>query len=117
MVDTNAAFFVGLPLACHYMLWADRLRETERDLLTLIFRYFLKWFEKQARNPNLVYPNKVLSDAALLYTLGRFLNDPSQTAQGIEFCRAGSSIGNAGGVAGVKTTAFNTRRFSSRLLS
>ena len=87
VVDTNAAFFVGLPLACHYMLWADRLRETERDLLTLIFRYLLKWFEKQARNPNLVYPNKVLSDAALLYTLGRFLNDPSQTAQGIEFCR------------------------------
>jgi hypothetical protein len=60
--DTNAAFFVGLPLAVLRLQWGPKLAEADRARLDQMLAHLRVWFEAQAADASPRYPNKHLGD-------------------------------------------------------
>ena len=63
--DTNAAFFILLPLGLTYKLCKDRLTEEEKSDISEMLLAGAKWFAKSAKG-SLHYCNKIMSDGAML---------------------------------------------------
>lgn len=84
--DTNASFFVCTPLAGLWLRYRDRLNEAELAALRGVFAAVRPWFQHMADAPSLFYPNKCLSDAAMLLATGVVLADEAVTDAGRAFC-------------------------------
>jgi hypothetical protein len=80
--DTNASFFIGSPLAGLWLAQRGALSATEAEALRGVFVDVLPWFQRMAANPSLFYPNKCISDAAMLLATGHILGDPGVIAAG-----------------------------------
>lgn len=63
--DTNAAFFILLPLGLTYKFCKDRLTEEEKTDILQMLACGSKWFSNAAKG-SLHYCNKIMSDGALL---------------------------------------------------
>ena len=63
--DTNAAFFILLPLGLTYKFCKDRLTEEEKADILEMLANGSKWFAKAAKG-SLHYCNKIMSDGAML---------------------------------------------------
>ncbi|MDX9980469.1 MAG: hypothetical protein RBU25_10630 [Lentisphaeria bacterium] len=85
--DTNASFFVCTPLTGIWLARRDRLDGDELAELQGVFADVLPWFSRMAHNPSLFYPNKCISDAAMLLAAGHVLGDETVTNQGRDFAR------------------------------
>lgn len=83
--DTNASFFVCAPLAGLWLAHRERLLEGEQAALREVFAAVLPWFQRMALSPSLFYPNKCISDAAMLLASGHILGDAAALAQGRAF--------------------------------
>ncbi|MDD5706248.1 MAG: hypothetical protein PHR35_10000 [Kiritimatiellae bacterium] len=84
--DTNAAFFIGTPLSALWLGFRDRLTANETVAFKAVFAAMLPWFRRMAESPSLFYPNKCLSDAAMLLVSGHILDDAGAVAAGRQFC-------------------------------
>jgi hypothetical protein len=84
--DTNASFFVCTPLTGIWLACRDQLDEADVTELQNVFRAVLPWFSHMAESPSLFYPNKCISDAAMLLAAGHVLGDETVIAQGRAFC-------------------------------
>ncbi len=87
IADTNAAFFICLPLSLLYLLEGARLSPAELAALRRLFEGVAPWFGHMAASPSLFYPNKCLGDVAMLLATGRILADEALTARARSFCR------------------------------
>jgi hypothetical protein len=85
--DTNASFFVCTPLAGAWLAHRGALTAAEQAELRAVFADVLPWFARMAEAPSLFYPNKCLSDAAMLLAAGHILGEPDTIAAGQAFCR------------------------------
>lgn len=85
--DTNASFFIGAPLAGLWLSQRQALSAAELAALRDAFVDVLPWFQRMAANPSLFYPNKCVSDAAMLLATGHVLGDPGVIAAGRSFAR------------------------------
>ncbi len=84
--DTNAAFFICSSLVPVALFFPERLSPEEMEQLRGVFADVLPWFRRMAESPSLFYPNKCISDAAMLLAAGTIAGD-AQTAQaGRDFC-------------------------------
>jgi hypothetical protein len=83
--DTNAAFFTLMPFLVLQAVDAESLSAAEWDWVGVICRKTLPWFVKEAAEPHFYYPNKVISDGAILWGVGHFLGDEEVCAQASAF--------------------------------
>ena len=83
--DTNASFFIGSPLAGLWLAHRPALAAAEQEALRGVFGDGLPWFQRMAASPSLFYPNKCISDAAMLLAAGHILADAAVIAAGREF--------------------------------
>lgn len=85
--DTNASFFICLPLTLVHLLHHDRLTPEELEALRGVFVAVEPWFSHMAASPSMFYPNKCLGDVAMLRATGHVLQDEAIIARARDFCR------------------------------
>jgi len=85
--DTNASFFVCTPLAGIWLACRGQLSQEELAEMRGVFADVLPWFQSMAESPSLFYPNKCISDAAMLLAAGHVLGDDEVIAAGRDFAR------------------------------
>lgn len=83
--DTNGAFFVLKPLAAAMLICSDKLNVTEQNLIKEMLNKGLHWFKKECRDHGLFYPNKIVSDGALLSCIAHITNDESAKNDALTF--------------------------------
>ncbi|NOU64825.1 hypothetical protein GC096_12380 [Paenibacillus sp. LMG 31461] len=83
--DTNAAFFILRPLVMLYMCHPDVIPASHRTVIHEMLHHAAEWFRKECENPILYYPNKIVSDGALLLAISSLLNNPVYLEEGIRF--------------------------------
>ncbi|MCX5660553.1 MAG: hypothetical protein NTW19_12640 [Planctomycetota bacterium] len=67
--DTNAAFFIGLPLIVLRIRWGDQLGPDDRARLDAMLAGLAAWFEAEAAQHLVHYPNKHLGDLTCAWLL------------------------------------------------
>lgn len=67
--DTNAAFFIEKPLVLLRVMCPDRILEAHRQKIDSMLLQAIPWFCRECREPELYYPNKTVSDGAMLYAI------------------------------------------------
>jgi hypothetical protein len=70
-IDSNAAFFIMAPLAIIRLFSPESLSKPETDLIETMLNRASHWFGEECLNPNLWYTNKIVSDGALLTSIGK----------------------------------------------
>jgi hypothetical protein len=85
--DTNASFFICLPLALAWLMHREKLTAEETEALRSLFAAVAPWFARMADSPSLYYPNKCLGDVAMLLVTGHILEDEALSARARDFCR------------------------------
>ena len=83
--DTNAAFFTLVPLATVRLCCPDRVPAGHAPIIDALLRGSAPWFVAECREPSLYYPNKIVSDGALLLAIATILHDDELGAQAIAF--------------------------------
>lgn len=86
MGDTNASFFICLPLALAWLRHRDQLSDDEAEALRSLFAAVAPWFRHMADSPSLFYPNKCIADVAMLLVTGHILADEAIIAEARDFC-------------------------------
>lgn len=67
--DTNAAFFIGLPLIVVRHQWGDSLPRDDRDRLDRMLTLLRTWFDSEKAAAAIRYPNKYLGDLVCAWLL------------------------------------------------
>ncbi|OAS16437.1 hypothetical protein [Paenibacillus oryzisoli] len=83
--DTNAAFFILRPLVILSICYPDVIPTSHRTVIHEMLRHAGEWFRKECGDPILYYPNKIVSDGALLLAISYLLNNPVYLDAGIRF--------------------------------
>ncbi|TVR61076.1 MAG: hypothetical protein EA426_03870 [Spirochaetaceae bacterium] len=83
--DTNAAFFTLVPLAILRLKYAELIPDSHARLIDDMLRAGGVWFTRQCAEPSLYYPNKIMSDGALLIAIGSVLEDEAFYSAGSDF--------------------------------
>lgn len=87
VVDSNASFFICTPLAGWWLGFRHEMAPGVLQEVKDLFADVAPWFRKMAQGPSLFYPNKCISDAAMLLDAGHVMGDPGVTEEGRAFCR------------------------------
>lgn len=83
--DTNGAFFVLQPIALAFLLCGDRISEEERKIMEPVFDRAGIWFGGECEHYGYHYPNKIISDGAMLLAIGTLTGNPRWVDESREF--------------------------------
>lgn len=75
--DTNAAFFIGMPLILLDRVYLDKLPSASRAQLKTILKDLKVWFDHEAERLATHYPNKYLGDLVCDWLLHESLGNPA----------------------------------------
>jgi|LSQX01.3.fsa_nt_gb hypothetical protein len=67
--DTNAPFFVGLPLIILWCSYQNQLTSEQKEVLISIFNDLYVWFKRELCEQVWFYPNKALGDVVCVWML------------------------------------------------
>ncbi|OWR26650.1 hypothetical protein CDO73_24995 [Saccharibacillus sp. O23] len=73
--DSNAAFFILMPLVSLRLRAPDAMPAEHVAVMDGMLRHAAFWFERECREPELYYPNKTMSDGAMLLAIAHLLGD------------------------------------------
>jgi hypothetical protein len=73
--DTNAAFFIGLPLIALRAVWSEQLVDEDRARLERMLSRLREWFDHELAHPSPVYPNKYLGDLVCGWLLAEMVGE------------------------------------------
>ncbi|OWA33950.1 hypothetical protein B9G55_16555 [Saccharibacillus sp. O16] len=73
--DSNAAFFILMPLVSLRLRAPDALPPEHTKILNEMLVHAAAWFERECQEPELYYPNKTMSDGAMLLAIAHLLED------------------------------------------
>lgn len=73
--DSNAAFFILMPLVSLRLRAPEAVPEEHSAVIDEMLRHAAVWFERECREPELYYPNKTMSDGAMLLAVAHLLED------------------------------------------
>ncbi|MEK4004345.1 hypothetical protein [Paenibacillus sp. FSL H3-0333] len=95
--DSNAAFFILMPLITVRLCKPEVFPASHLEVMQRMFGHAAAWFSRECRTPELFYPNKTMSDGAMLLAIAHFLDEPEylQTASGY-FARWAEYTGRRG---------------------
>ena len=85
--DTNAAFFTLVPLATLCLCRPNLVPASHRKIMDGMFSRAIKWFSHECSQPKIYYPNKIISDGALLLALSVLADSEEGIEQGNAFFR------------------------------
>ena len=74
--DSNAAFFILMPLVAVRLTSPGVFPASHLEIMQRMFRHAAAWFSRECRSPELFYPNKTMSDGAMLLAIAHFLGEP-----------------------------------------
>ncbi|MCJ8014445.1 hypothetical protein MUG84_22350 [Paenibacillus sp. KQZ6P-2] len=83
--DSNAAFFILMPLVVLRLYLEEQVPVTHRELLDRMLDHGAVWFEHELKEPILYYSNKIVSDGALLLAISKIRSLPHHYQAGIAF--------------------------------
>jgi hypothetical protein len=83
--DSNAAFFILMPLVVLRLYLEDQVPAAHRDLLDRMLDLGAIWFEHELKDPILYYSNKIVSDGALLLAISQIRGLPHHYQAGKAF--------------------------------
>ncbi|QGQ98395.1 hypothetical protein EHS13_27660 [Paenibacillus psychroresistens] len=83
--DTNAAFFILMPLTTIRFLYPGSFPASQIGMLDTMMDAGLEWFAHECTDPILYYPNKIISDGALLLTLSRIRSHEIYYSKAVDF--------------------------------
>ncbi|MGG1517415.1 hypothetical protein ABE504_18530 [Paenibacillus oryzisoli] len=83
--DTNAAFFILRPLVILAFTYPEVIPASHWEVISQMLRHAGAWFSHECREPILYYPNKIISDGAMLLAISHLLHDETYLAEGIAF--------------------------------
>ena len=66
VADSNGAFFILMPLALTLRFCEEKLSEKEKTVLLRMLERGAHWFTSECKGAILYYPNKIVSDGAML---------------------------------------------------
>ncbi len=73
--DTNSAFFT-LRSVCYTLKFCpEKVPPAELDIIMPMLKHAVHWFKHECKKGGFFYPNKIMSDGAMLMLLGDILND------------------------------------------
>lgn len=73
--DSNAAFFILMPLVSLRLRAPEAMPAAHVGIMDGMLRHAAFWFERECREPELYYPNKTMSDGAMLLAIAHLLGD------------------------------------------
>ncbi|NGZ75352.1 hypothetical protein [Saccharibacillus alkalitolerans] len=73
--DSNAAFFILMPLVSLRLRVPEAVPAEHAAVTDEMLRHAAAWFERECREPELYYPNKTMSDGAMLLAAAGLLGD------------------------------------------
>lgn len=73
--DSNAAFFILMPLVSLRLKAPEAVPAEHAAIMDGMLRRAAFWFERECREPELFYPNKTMSDGAMLLAIAHLLGD------------------------------------------
>lgn len=80
--DTNAAFFIGLPLIALRVARSEHLEAADLSRLDRMLSRLREWFDQELSHPSPVYPNKYLGDVVCDWLLAELAGEiPSELPQ------------------------------------
>ncbi len=83
--DTNSAFFT-LRNICYAMKFCpENVPSEERDIIMPMLRNATHWFKHECKKGGFFYPNKIMSDGAMLVLLSDILNEKELIDDAIDF--------------------------------
>lgn len=78
VIDSNAAFFIGLNLIVLQIAFADQLDQTARDRLARMLERMRHWFARELEAGLRYYPNKFLGDVVCHWLLLEILGQDTK---------------------------------------
>ena len=73
--DTNAAFFIQLPLLTVMLFDRQLIPESHAEVISRMFGRAIHWYRKELKNPIYYYSNKIVSDGAMLIGIAKINGD------------------------------------------
>lgn len=83
--DTNSAFFTLRNICYTLKFCKHNIPKAELDIIFPFLRTAVNWFKKECSCAQFFYPNKTMSDGALLVLLSDLLNDKTLIDNSIDF--------------------------------
>ncbi|GGD80254.1 hypothetical protein [Paenibacillus nasutitermitis] len=83
--DSNAAFFILMPLVVLRLYLEEKVPATHRELLDRMLDQGADWFEHELEEAILYYSNKIVSDGALLLAISKIRSLPHHYQAGVAF--------------------------------
>ena len=83
--DTNSAFFTMRNLCYALKFCPENIPEDESTAIKSILRHGVHWFKHECKKGGFFYPNKIMSDGALLIMLSDVLGDSSFIDDALDF--------------------------------
>lgn len=85
IADTNAAFFNMQPLVFIRLFFPEKVPHSHTVIIDEMMSHALQWFSEECANPILYYPNKIMSDGAMLLGIASILKNEVAFKEGVEF--------------------------------
>ncbi|MDO3412557.1 hypothetical protein QWJ34_22520 [Saccharibacillus sp. CPCC 101409] len=85
--DSNAAFFILMPLVALRLRAPQAVPDGHAAVIDGMLRRAAVWFERECREPELNYPNKTLSDGAMLLAIADLTGDGERLETAAGFFR------------------------------
>ncbi|WNR42819.1 hypothetical protein [Paenibacillus roseipurpureus] len=83
--DSNAAFFILMPLIALRLYLDERIPDADRELIDGMLEHGAAWFAHELKDPILYYTNKIVSDGALLLAISHIRGLPQHYEEGVAF--------------------------------
>ncbi len=83
--DSNAAFFILMPLVSLRLRAPAAVPPEHTDAIDGMLRHAAAWFERECREPELYYPNKTMSDGAMLLAIASLLGDEARLELSMQY--------------------------------
>ncbi|MDF2936056.1 MAG: hypothetical protein K0Q90_1429 [Paenibacillaceae bacterium] len=83
--DSNAAFFILMPLVTARLCCPDDFPREHTEAMDRMLAHAAVWFSKECREPQSYYPNKTMSDGAMLLAVAMLSKQEEYIAEGIRF--------------------------------
>lgn len=85
--DSNAAFFILMPLVTVRLCVPDVFPAEHVELMDRMLGHAAVWFSHECAHPEIYYPNKIMSDGAMLLAASVLSGEEHYAREGVEFFR------------------------------
>lgn len=83
--DSNAAFFILMPILTVRFCYPEAYPKEHIEVIDGMLAHAAVWFSRECREPQIYYPNKIMSDGAMLLAVSSFLGQERYLEEGIRF--------------------------------